>query len=270
MRRGNLTLRFEILETRTLLSVTPNDTYYPQQWGLNNSNNVDVDAPQAWDLNTGSSSVIVAAIGITGVDLTNPDLTNRIWTNPNPNSDPNYPGAVHGWNFITNSPTITDTDGHDTNVAGIVAAQTNNSQGIAGVTWGCPFMPLVANTYLEDAAVVNFAVAHGAKVINMSFAYSESSVHFSSDLLYQAIQNAASSGVVCVAAAGNGGTSGSTSNPGQDLATLSPTVCPAAFRLPNMINVAAVDSSGNLTSFSNYGATTVDLGAPGFNIYTRA
>ncbi len=268
MRRGSLTLRFEILETRTLLSVTPNNTYYPQQWGLNNSNNVDVDAPQAWDLNTGSSSVIVAAIGITGVDLTNPDLTNRIWANPNPNSDPNYPGALHGWNFETNSPTITDTNGHDTNVAGIVAAQTNNSQGIAGVTWGCSFMPLVANTNLEDAAAVNFAVAHGAKVINMSFDYPESPVFFSSDQLYQAIQNAASSGVVFVAAAGNGGTSGSPSNPGQDLATLSPTVCPAAFRLPNMINVASVDSSGNLASSSNYGATTVDLGAPGVNIYT--
>lgn len=172
-RHGRVNPRFEILEPRTLLSVTPNDTYYSQQWGLSNSNNADIDAPQAWDITTGGSSDIVAAIGVTGVDLTNPDLTNRIWTNPNGGTDTNYPGDLHGWNFITNSPTITDTNGHDTNVAGIVAAQTNNSQGIAGVTWGCPFMPLVANTRDEDAQAVNFAVAHGAEVINMSFTCTE-------------------------------------------------------------------------------------------------
>ncbi len=265
-RRRRVTPRFDTLETRTLLSVTPNDTYYPQQWGLNNANDVDIDAPQAWDVTTGSSSEIVAAVGLTGVDLTNPDLANRIWTNPNPNSDPNYPNALHGWNFITNSPTITDTNGHDTNVAGIVAAQTNNSQGVAGVTWGPSFMPLVTNTPAESAEAVDFAVAHGAKVINMSFFYTEPAVDVPYDQLYQAIEQAANSGVVVVAAAGNGGTSGSTSSPGQDLLTLN--LYPAGFELPNMISVAAVDSSGNLASFSNYGASAVNLGAPGVNIYT--
>ena len=132
-------------------------------------------------------------------------------------------------------------------------------------------MPLVANTVPELAAAVNFAVAHGAKVINMSFAYPELTLPFSSDVLYQAIQNAASSGVVIVAAAGNDGApSPYAATQGQDLAAISPTVAPAAFRLPNMINVAAIDSSGNLTYDSNYGATMVDLGAPGSSIYTTA
>jgi subtilisin family serine protease len=270
-RRRKRRLGFDSLECRRLLSVTPNDTYYPLQWALNNPNGVDIDAPEAWSLNTGSPSVIVAVIGTTGVDMTNPDLADKLWTNPTPNSDARYPNALHGWDFDANSPAITDTNGHDTNVAGIIAAQAANGQGIAGVSWGSPLMVLKAGTLNGEAAAVDFAVAHGAKVINMSVGWGESPLFFQVDPLYQAIQRAMSSGVVVVAAAGNAGVTGSTSSPGQDLGVLtsqSYTVAPASYRLPNMISVAAVDSSGNLSGFSNYGATTVDLAAPGENIET--
>lgn len=95
-RRANHRLHVEILESRTLLSVTPNDPGLPSQWGLNNSNNVDIDAPEAWGISTGSSSVVVAEIEGRGVSISHADLATKIWTNPTPNSDPRYPGAVNG------------------------------------------------------------------------------------------------------------------------------------------------------------------------------
>ncbi|WP_435009444.1 S8 family serine peptidase [Tundrisphaera lichenicola] len=273
-KRKALSLRFESLEPRTLRAggIIPNDTLFSQQWGLNNStNNVDIDAPQAWAITTGSPKVVVADVGSSGVNLSNPDLAGKLWVNPNPNSDPLYPGAVNGWDFSANSPNISDSDGHGTNVAGIIGAASNNGQGIAGVAWASPIMALKGKTVSQDAKAVRFAVDHGAKVINMSFGYTYDSpvtVDFlrQFDPLYQAIQYADSKDVVVVVAAGNSGTAGVTSGIGQDLA--STPVYPAAFRLPNMINVAAVDSSGNLASFSNYGATTVDLAAPGVQLST--
>ena len=267
-KRKAIALRFDSLEPRALQAggITPNDTLYSQQWGLSNpTTGVDIQAPQAWAISTGSPTVIVADVGSTGVNLNNPDLAGKIWTNPTPNSDPNYPGALHGWNFTANSPDVTDSDGHGTNVAGIIGAASNNGQGIAGVAWASPIMPLKGTSVTQDAAAVRFAVDHGAKVINMSFGYTYNSPVTTAylqqnDPLYQAVQYADAHGVVVVAAAGNSGTAGSTSGTGQDLATTP--IYPAAFRLPNMIAVAAVDSSGNLAGFSNYGATTVDLACP--------
>ncbi len=249
---------YEPLELRTLLSVTPNDTYFSQQWGLNNSNNVDIDAPEAWGITTGSSpAVVVAELEGTGVDVAHPDFSGKI---------------VSPWNFDNGTPTFAPTTGHGTNITGIIGAVANNNQGIAGVDWGAQVMPLQASFRTEYADAVNYAVAHGAKVISMSIAYPEAQAALSADPLCLAIEAAASQGVVVVAAAGNGGTSNSTNNPGQDLGSLAPTVAPAAFRtvpgVTNMITVGAVDSSGNLASFSNYGTTSVDVGAPGVNIET--
>jgi subtilisin family serine protease len=273
-KRKAIALRFDSLEPRTLQAggLIPNDTLFPQQWGLSNpATGVDIEAPRAWAISTGSPSVIVADVGSTGVNLNNPDLAGKLWTNPAPNSDPNYPGALHGWNFAANSPDVSDTDGHGTNVAGIIGAASNNGQGIAGVAWASPVMTLKSTSVTQDAAAVRFAVDHGAKVINMSFGYTYNapvtpSFLQQNDPLYQAVQYADAHGVVVVAAAGNSGAAGNTSGTGQDLATTP--VYPAAFRLPNMITVAAVDSSGNLAGFSNYGATTVDLAAPGVQITT--
>lgn len=271
-RRRRAIPQIECLEPRVVLSsLFPNDPRFSSQWGLNNSNDVDIDAPEAWGIVTGGS-VIVAEIGVTGVDITHPDLANKLWTNPDPYSDPLYPGALHGWDFAANSPNLNDSSGHDTNAVGIMAAETNNlsnPQGIAGVSWGAQLMLFKIQYNSQAAAAVDFAVAHGAKVIEMGFIYGSSPGSFSSDPLYLAIQRAASSGVVVVVPVGNGGLSSNTGNPGQDLSTLTFFApAPAAFRLPNMINVAAINSTGSLSSFSNFGATTVDLAAPGENITT--
>lgn len=187
-KRKFITPRFDVLELRSLLSlptVTPNDPYYPQQWGLSNpTNNVDIDAPEAWAISTGGTTpVIVADAGDTGTDATHPDLTNSIWTNPNPNSDPSYPNSLHGWDFGSSSPDVSDSDGHGSNIAGIVAASANNGQGISGVDWNVKFMPLKETSHYGDpnypnynfvldmGNAVHFAVDHGAKVINLSLSY---------------------------------------------------------------------------------------------------
>ena len=120
----------------------PNDPDFSTQWGLNNSSNVDIDAPQAWQITTGSPSTIIAVID-SGIDLTHPEFAGRIWTNPNAyaSNDPT-PGDIHGWNFIENSPDVTDDNGHGTHVSGIIAATGNNGIGVAGVDWNAQIMPL--------------------------------------------------------------------------------------------------------------------------------
>ncbi len=153
-------------------------------------------------------------------------------------------------------------------MAGIIAANPSfsTSPGITGVAYNTSLMYVEGYYQSQLAQGVTFAVDHGAKIINLSFDGSEPSSAFPTDPLYQAIQYADSKGVVVVVAAGNGGTTGSPGNPGTDDG--STTLWPASYNLPNMIVVAGVNSDGTLAAGSNYGATTVALGAPGSNIDT--
>ncbi|HEV3167469.1 MAG TPA: S8 family serine peptidase [Isosphaeraceae bacterium] len=224
----------------------PNDPRFAAQWGLSNGDNVDIDAPQAWDITTGSPSTIVAVLD-SGIDVANPDFAGRLWTNPVDGS--------HGWNFITNTSNIQDDDGHGTHVAGILAATGNNGIGVAGVNWQAQIMALKIidgnGNGSTDAAVtaIYFAAQHGARVINASWDGPDYS-----QAMFDAISYAGSLGVVFVAAAGN-----ETAN--NDLVPS----YPASYHLPNLISVAAVDASGALADFSNFG-TSVDLAAPGVGI----
>ena len=237
--------------------ITPNDPYYPLQWGLNNPDNVDIDAPQAWSVTTGNPSIIVAVLD-TGIDLHNPELSSHLWVNPTAGSD-GFTGDVNGWNFVNNTPNIQDNNGHGTHVTGILAATGNNGYGIAGVDWNAQIMPLKilgangSGTTQAAVSAIYFAVNHGARVINASWGGSQYS-----QAMLNAISYANSKGVVFVTAAGNNGVDNDTT-----LANY-----PANYRLPNELVVAAVDSSGNLASFSDYGPHTVDLGAPGVNIFS--
>jgi subtilisin family serine protease len=229
----------------------PNDPGFVQQWGL-----TAINAPAAWDITTGSPSVVIALID-SGVDLTNPDIAPKVWTNPVPTAD-GYPNDFHGWNFVNNTANIQDDNGHGTHVAGIMAAASDNAYGVAGVDWGAHIMPLKTidafGNGSVDAAVsaIYYAVAHGAKVINASWSGP------SADLaLENAISYANSRGVVFVTAAGN-------ESVNNDMIPSYPANYDTL--LPNVLSVAAVDQSGNLADFSNYGASTVGLGAPGVNI----
>ena len=137
-----------------------------------------------------------------GIDFTHPDLTNNQWTNPLPSAE----GDVHGWDFVADNGEIKDEQGHGTAVAGIIAAEGNNALGITGVMWRAGLMSLrvLDNTGTGDVAnaveAIDYAVAHGAHVINLSWGTTGESI-----ALKEAIERAIKRDVVVVCSAGNNG-----------------------------------------------------------------
>ena len=212
-------------------TITPNDDYFHLQWGP-----VKIQAPAAWDEATGGSDVIIAIID-TGVDLDHPDLNDKI---------------VPGWDYVNDDSLAQDDHGHGTHVAGIAAAETNNLQGVAGVSWGARIMPLKVlnregNGYYSDVAQgVLYACNHGAKIINLSLGGSEPS-----STLEDALEQAYAQGCFIVSAAGNDG------HMGVDY--------PAMY--PEAIAVAATDRYDQRAYFSDYGPE-IELAAPGVDIYS--
>jgi hypothetical protein len=237
----------------------PNDPQLNSQWALRNTGQnggqygSDINATTAWQTTTGSSATVIAVID-SGIDFTHPDLTNNQWTNPN---SPDK-SDLHGWDFITDSGEIKDEQGHGTAVAGIIAAEGNNALGITGVMWRASLMSLrvLDNTGTGDVGnaieAIDYAVAHGAHVINLSWGTKGESV-----ALRDAIERAIKRNVLVVCSAGNAGS---------DLDATA--YYPASFKLRNLISVAATDSSDQLSSWSNWGARSVTVAAPGTNILT--
>jgi RHS repeat-associated protein len=239
--------------------VNPNDPRFQEQWALNNTGQdsgqfgSDIRARSAWDKTKGALSTVVAVID-SGIDFTHPDLTNNQWTNPLPGVE----GDVHGWDFVANNGEIKDEQGHGTAVAGIIAAEGNNGLGVTGVMWRAGLMSLrvLDNTGTGDVGdaveAIDYAVAHGAQVINLSWGTTGESI-----ALKEAIERAIKRNVVVVCSAGNNG---------QDL-DASP-YYPASFGMKELIAVAATDNHDQLASWSNWGARNVMVGAPGTNILT--
>jgi subtilisin family serine protease len=257
----------------------PNDPRFDQLWGLSNSGqavastggtpDADIDAPEAWDLTTGSGSVTVAVID-TGVAYDHPDLRANIWTNSGErgagkesnkrDDDGNgFTDDWHGWDFVSGDNDPRDLNGHGSHVAGTIGARGNDGAGITGVNWRVKLMPLrVADGSgaLTDAAIISaldYAAAAGARVVNASFTSSGYS-----PALLDAIRR--HPGVLFVAAAGNGGDDGVADDNDSE------PQYPCSFSLVNVICVAASDQSDRLASFSNFGARSVDLVAPGTNV----
>ncbi|WRH67211.1 MAG: S8 family peptidase [Planktothrix sp. GU0601_MAG3] len=259
----------------TPLVTTPNDPLYTQLWGLNNTGqsggkaDADIDAPEAWDIQKGNPNLVIGVID-SGVNYKHPDLVGNIWTNPGEiaengiDDDQNgYIDDTRGWDFGDNDNNPMDVQGHGTHVAGTIAAKGNNGVGVTGVAWNAKIMPLkltpdgVQIIRTSNAIkAVEYSMAKGVKLTNNSWgvpAYS------------QALRNAIwfagqQEGALFIAAAGNGG-----SNQIGDNNDITPSY-PASYNLPNIISVAATDSTDARASFSNYGAKTVDLGAPGSGI----
>jgi acyl carrier protein len=239
--------------------VNPNDPQFQEQWALQNSGqgggqfDSDIRARSAWDKTRGAASTIIAVID-SGIDFTHPDLANNQWTNPQPNSA----GDLHGWDFVADNGEIKDEQGHGTAVAGIIAAEGNNALGITGVMWGAGLMSLrvLDNTGTGDIGnaveAIDYAVAHGAHVINLSWGTTGESI-----VLKEAIERAIKRDVIVVCSAGNNG---------QDLDTTP--YYPASFGLKDLIAVSATDNRDQLASWSNWGVRKVTIAAPGTNILT--
>jgi subtilisin family serine protease len=247
----------------------PNDVGLARLWGLRNvgqldgTPDADINAAGAWDVTTGGD--VPVAVLDTGVDYRHPDLDGNLWTNPDEipgnseDDDENgYEDDVHGFNYVAGDPDPDDDAGHGTHVAGIIGAEGDNLIGTVGVNWRVQMMVLKfldANgegSTSDAAQAIDYAVDEGARVINASWggpAFSHS--------LSNAIKRAGERGVLFVAAAGNEGED-SDSKPQY----------PAAFDLPNVISVGASDANDRLLDFSNYGRRTVDLAAPGDEIYS--
>jgi subtilisin family serine protease len=246
----------------------PNDVGFSKLWGLHNTGQLggkpgaDIHAPSAWDIITGGD--VTVAVTDTGIDYRHPDLDGNMWANPaeaanGVDDDGNgFVDDVHGIDLAYGDSDPADDSGHGSHVAGVIGAEGNNTIGTAGVNWKIRLMALKfldrrgdGNT-ADAAAAIDYAVDEGAKVINASWggpAFSHT--------LYAAVSRAADHGVLFVAAAGNDGVDSDTSPD-----------YPAAFDLPNVISVAASDPDDRLLDFSNYGQRTVDLAAPGDEIYS--
>ena len=194
-------------------ALTPNDPNLPDEWGLDQPNDADIDAKAAWDTTTGSPDVTVAVID-SGIALDHPDLAANIWTNPGEiagngidDDDDGYVDDVHGWDFVDDDNLPDDQFGHGTHVSGTIAAVGNNGIGVVGVAYTSKVMPLRildANGagYVSDAIrALDFAARHGVRISNNSWGY----VGAASQVLSDAIKAAGDAGQLVVVAAGNQG-----------------------------------------------------------------
>jgi len=254
------------------LALIPSNTDFPQLWAFSNTGQAvngitgtpgaDISMPAAWDSDTGSRNVVVAVID-TGVYYTHPDLAANMWSNPGESCtggvDADHNGYVadcRGWDFVDNDNDPMDFNGHGTHVAGIIGAAGSDHAGTVGVNWSVQIMPLRVldsmgyGTVADVIAAVQYATNMGAEVINASFGGEDPSA-----LESGAIQAFISGGGIFVAAAGNSGGN-------NDAAPF----YPASYGLAGMIAVAATDATDALTSWSNYGPSSVAVAAPGNNI----
>ncbi len=241
----------------------PNDLNR-RQWGLDNSRGTDIDAPEAWSKTVGANGPIIAVID-TGVDTDHPDLQANLWVNtreiPNNGRDDDGNGVVddvHGYDAYHDDGTPEDVNGHGTHCAGILGATGNNGRGITGVNWQTRIMPIKIFDKSRDKPKsslsamlrgVAYAGNNGARLTSNSWG---------GPTRRQSLERAfSSSRAFHVMGAGND----SQDNDEKPF-------YPASYRTANSVSVAAVTSSGGLSSFSNYGSSSVDLAAPGSSIYS--
>jgi len=271
--------------------IEPNDPFFSQLWGLNNTGqddgtpDADIDVPEAYNIPLGDLSEVVVGIVDTGIDYTHEDLAENIWQNLGEDANGNgvvliqsgdtwifdpgdengidddgngYADDFVGWDFAYGDNNPSDLRGHGTHVAGTVGAITNNNIGINGVA---PNVKLAAlkflnnggSGYTSDAVeAINYAVAMSIPITNNSWGGGPYST-----ALFQAIENGANNNHLFVTSAGNSSRNIDTSPQ-----------YPAAYESDNIISVASTTKNDDLSYFSNYGLTRVDIGAPGSEIFS--
>ncbi|MDH3492228.1 MAG: S8 family serine peptidase [Acidobacteriota bacterium] len=250
---------------------TPNDPLFGEQWALNNKGQgggkakADISALRAWLKSRGSEDVVVAVLD-TGVDYSHVDLSENIWFRPDniaPYTDDEL-GTIddkNGYDADANDGDPMDDNGHGTHCAGIIGAEGNNGEGITGVNWKVEIMPLKFlgsggfGSTKNAIEAINYAIDRKKAGVNIRVINASWGSTMYSKALEDAIRAAGEQGILFVAAAGNN----STDNDGRPH-------YPSNYDLPNVISVAALDRNDELASFSNFGAKTVHIAAPGKEI----
>jgi subtilisin family serine protease len=254
-----------------------NDPYYTggRLWGMYGdrtvpSNAYGSKAGEAWAASPDCRNVYVGVID-EGIMKTHEDLAANVWVNPyDPvdgvdNDGNGYVDDVNGWDFAGNDNTVYDgpSDDHATHVAGTITAAGGNGRGVAGACWNAK---LISAKFLSSSGgttsnavkaidyITNLKTRHGLNIVATNNSWGGGGY---SKALYDAIERANRADILFVAAAGNSSRNVDTGNE-----------YPAKYPNSNIIAVAAITASGGLASFSNYGATSVDLGAPGAGIYS--
>ncbi|HVZ61488.1 MAG TPA: S8 family serine peptidase [Terriglobales bacterium] len=243
----------------------PNDNLFNQQWALSNTGQrvhlslgqagADIKAVDAWTITTGSPSIVVGVVD-TGIDYNHPDLAANVWNNPG--GIGGCAAGTHGFNAISGACDPRDDNYHGTHVAGILGAVGNNGQGVVGVNWNTSIMGLKAldatgnGTIADVIRAIEFAIQAKQAGINIRVLTASWSLQDFSQALLDEMARAESNDIMIVAAAGNAAANNGTT-----------AIYPANFKTGNLISVAASDNYDQLAYFSNYGATTVHLAAPG-------
>lgn len=240
----------------------PGDPRFGEMWALNNTGQnggtagADISAVAAWDITTGSHDVVIGVID-SGMDYNHPDLIPNRWEN-----DGSYPGHPYGYSTLNENNDPMDSGSHGTHVAGTIGASGDNGVGITGVSWNVTLLPcqFLGSTGGSTAGAIecidyytDLKTNYGVNIKATNNSWGGGGF---SETLRAAIQSGGDAGILFIAASGNDGAD----------ADVSP-MYPAAYDLDVIVSVASTDRNDDLSVFavgaSNYGATTVDLGAPG-------
>lgn len=255
---------------RITIESTPNDPRFEELWGLNNEGqtggtvDADIDAVEAWSISTGSSDVVVGVID-TGIDYTHPDLAANAWVNTQEiagdgidNDNNGYIDDVHGINAITDEGDPMDDQGHGSHVSGTIGASGNNSVGVVGVNHdvsivGCKFLDSTGSGSTSDAIkCIDYMVDLKNAGVNVRVLNNSWGGGGFSQALADAITVSEEADILFVAAAGNDALDND-ANPHY----------PSSYEHESVLSIASTDSADNMSSFSQWGATSVDMGAPG-------
>jgi len=249
-------------------AVIPNDPQFGQLWGLRNTGQViqgtpgtpgaDIKAEPAWTVTTGTPAVVVGVVD-TGIDYNHPDLAANVWSNPG--GIGGCPAGTHGFNAINGTCDPLDDNNHGSHVSGTIGAVGNNAVGVVGVNWTTSIMALKflnaagSGTTANAISAIDFAVNAKIAGVNVRVLSNSWGGGGFSQALLDEINKANANDILFVAAAGNNGSNND----------LTPHF-PSSYNAPNVVAVAATDNNDALASFSNFGATSVHLGAPGVNV----
>ncbi|MFP3349837.1 S8 family serine peptidase [Pseudoalteromonas sp. SIMBA_153] len=255
---------------RVSIAATPNDPRFEDLWGLNNEGqtggtaDADIDAPEAWSISTGSRDVVVGVID-TGVDYSHPDLAANVWVNSGEiagdgidNDGNGYVDDVHGINAITDAGDPMDDEGHGTHVSGTIGASGNNGVGIVGVNHdvsiaGCKFLAADGTGSTSGAIkCIDYMVGLKNSGVNLRVLNNSWGGGGYSQALADAITASEEADILFVAAAGNDAVDNDV-NPHY----------PSNYENGNVLSIASTDSRDNMSGFSQWGLTSVDMGAPG-------